>query len=150
MRYMVTRKANPVSLFDEFDSYFNKMVNNFGVSENYGRFAVDVVKAADAYRLTADLPGFSDDEIEVQIEKNVLTISATHAERSDDKESSEKEENPSYLLKERKELSYKRSFTLPEDINTDEVKANVSRGQLVLEIPRAEAEKPKMIKVKSA
>lgn len=148
MRYLVTRKSNPVNMFNEFDSYLNGVFNNFGITEQQGRFAVDVIKNENDYQLTADLPGFADSEIDLQIENNILTISASH--QSDSEKDTDEDNAKGYLLRERKEASYKRTFSLPEDIAGEGIEAQTINGQLILSIPRAEKKKPQQIKIKSA
>ena len=103
---------------------------------------VDVTEKEDRYLVKADLPGMKQEDIKVNLEDNVLTISGERKEEKD-----EKDEKKHYHYYERRYGSFARSFTLPNTVKTDEIKAKYEKGVLHIEIPKAEAKKPKEIKV---
>ena len=87
-------------------------------------------------QLTADLPGFSKDDIKIDINDNTLTLSA---ERHSEYE--EKEKKGKYIRVERSYGSYSRSFDLT-GIKSDDITASYENGVLTLELPKEEEVKP--------
>lgn len=90
--------------------------------------------------LKAELPGLSKEDIDIQVRDNRLTLKG---ERRHEKEV--KEEN--YLRVERAYGAFQRVFSLPTDIHPDKIRATFKDGVLEVSIPKAEAAKPKHIKV---
>jgi len=103
--------------------------------------AVDVRENEKEYQMEAELPGLTEKDIEVKIENGVLTISSK-------KEESREENEKGYLRKERKQFSFCRSFSLPENTDADKISATFKNGLLNVTIPKAPEAKPKMIEVK--
>lgn len=95
---------------------------------------IDVVKKEGEIVLKADLPGVKPDEIEVEVEDGVLTVSGEHEE-----ESEEKEER--YLRRERRFGSFSRSMVLPEGVTAGDIEANTTDGVLELTIPMPKPER---------
>ncbi|HEU4979725.1 MAG TPA: Hsp20/alpha crystallin family protein [Solirubrobacterales bacterium] len=109
----------------------------FAGSEEGWNPRIDVVKSEGEIVLRADLPGVTPDEINVEVEDGVLTVSGEHQE-----ETEEKEER--YLRRERRYGSFSRSMTLPEGVKAEEIEGNTVDGVLELRIPLPKAEqKPK-------
>jgi HSP20 family protein len=101
---------------------------------------VDIVEEKDKILLTAELPGFKESEIEVQMEGGVLTI------RGERKSEVEKE-GRKYHRVERVYGQFVRSFTLPNNVDRDHIKATFDNGLLKIEMPKREEAKPRQIKV---
>ena len=97
-------------------------------------FRTDVSDTGDAYKLEAELPGFSKDDIKIDIENDCLTISA---ERKFDDESKKK----NLVKRERFYGSYSRSFDVT-GIDTDKIEAAYNDGVLTLNMPKKKAEVP--------
>jgi HSP20 family protein len=89
---------------------------------------IDVVKREGEICLKADLPGVKPDEIKVEVEDGVLTVSGEHEEKTEEK-------NEHYLRRERRYGSFSRSMALPEGVNAEDIQANTSNGVLELTIP---------------
>lgn len=92
---------------------------------------VDVQEYPDRYEITADLPGFAKEEIEIEYNHDTLSISAEHK--------TEKEEQVNdgrYLRKERSASSVQRHFSV-KDIKEDQIKASFDNGVLSLNLPKA-------------
>jgi len=104
------------------------------------RPAVDIFDTDNAIVIKAELPGIKKDDVSIDVKGNVLTIKG---ERSFDKET--KEEN--YYRKERCFGKFQRSFTLPEAVNPEAIKANFKNGVLEIEVPKPEGKKPKQISI---
>ncbi len=64
-------------------------------------------------------------------------------------EETEKEENGRWLIRERRVSSFKRSFTLPEDVNLEALNASFKNGILTVKLPRRALSQPKKIAIKS-
>jgi HSP20 family protein len=134
MRY-VTRRNYGMPTTSLFDS----MLRDWNLYP--GRFpAVDITEGEQAYLLEAELPGYKQEDVKVQVEKHVLTLSST--------KESEKEERKGSLVTERCYQCFERSFTLPEDVDEEKIEGKFENGLLVLTMPKKEIAKPKAIEVK--
>ena len=103
--------------------------------------AMDLVETEEEYVLTADLPGLSQEDINLEFEDNVLTLSGERkAEHSERKEG--------YYRLERASGSFSRSLTLPEGVDAEAVKATFEKGVLEVRIPKPEQRKPKKVAIK--
>ncbi len=102
--------------------------------------AVDVYETENELVIKADLPEISEKELDVRVENNMLTI---RGERRF--EQKVKEEN--YLRMERAYGSFSRSFSLPNTVNTEAVKAEYKEGVLTLTLPKRAELKPKQVKI---
>ncbi len=103
---------------------------------------VDVLEDDNNIIVQAELPGVKDEDVEVRIENNLLTISG---ERK--LENEERKDN--FLRVERAYGRFYRSFTLPGNIDPDNVNATFENGMLKITIPKREEAKPKQIKIAS-
>ncbi len=124
-------------MIDEFFSYtplFARSFNNLG--------SVNVKETKDSYNLEVLLPGFSKDETTVEIEGDVLTISAKV-------EDSKLQSDDNYTRKEFIKKSFVRSFTIPNDVDTEKITAEIKNGvlEIVLRKKDAQEEKSKKIKI---
>ena len=100
--------------------------------------AVEVTSGKEAWTITAALPGINPDDVHVDVDHNVLTIKG---ERRAMNESAEKH------LSEFSYGSFERSFTVPDNVDTEKVRANFENGMLTLTLPLTEATKPKRIEI---
>lgn len=107
--------------------------------------AVDVVEKDKEYEITAELPGMDEKDIEVKLADQVLTIKG---EKKEEKEEREKD----YYLCERRYGSFRRSFQLPQGVDTGKIEAAFAKGVLTVKLPKtAEAQKTeKTISIKAA
>jgi len=102
--------------------------------------AVDIFETEHEIVLKAELPDIDEKNIDVRVEKNTLTLSG---ERKFEKEF--KEENA--LRMERYYGTFSRTFTLPNIVKLDAVKAEYKNGVLTVKLPKLEEAKPKQIKI---
>jgi len=102
--------------------------------------AVDIYETENELVLKADLPDINEKDLDVRIENNMLTI---HGERKFEHEV--KEDN--YLRMERTYGSFSRSFSLPNTVNTEAIKAEYKNGVLTVELPKRAESKPKQVKI---
>ncbi len=91
----------------------------------------------------AKLSGLNPEEIDISVEGETVTIAGSRSPE-------ELEDSDKYLRRERRYGKFSRSFELPFAIDADNVEATFKNGILHLSLPRAEADKPKKIAVKSA
>jgi len=101
---------------------------------------VDIAEEKDRILITAELPGFQEDQIEIQTENGMLTL---RGERRFEKES----EGRSYHRVERSYGQFVRSFSLPNNVDREKIRADFSQGLLKVELPKREDAKPRTIKV---
>ncbi len=121
----------------------NKFIDQF-INEDYagGRSAqeftpkVDIAESDTSFEIQLQLPGIPKEQIDIIIERDQITVSG---ERNIEKN----EEGKKFNSIESHFGAFRRSFTLPENINKDEIKANHTYGVLVIEIPK---DMKKMIK----
>lgn len=102
--------------------------------------SVDIYETADKMVLVADLPGIKQEDIELKVENNLLTI---RGERKMDKEIKQED----FHRIERAYGSFSRSFTLPATIDIDKIKAEHRNGILQVILPKKEETKAKKIKI---
>ncbi len=101
---------------------------------------VDIAEDKDRIVLTAELPGFSEDQIQIQMEGGVLTL------RGERKFEDEKEGRNFHRV-ERSYGQFLRSFTLPNNVDRENIKASFHSGLLEIALPKREEAKPRNIKI---
>jgi HSP20 family protein len=102
--------------------------------------AMDLVETEEHFVLRADLPGLAEEDVTLEVEDNVLTVSGERkAEHETTKEG--------YHRVERAFGSFSRSLTLPEGVDAEAVSANFDRGVLEIRIPKPEQRKPRKISI---
>ena len=105
--------------------------------------AVNDEETSDELRLTAELPGMNIEDVEIEVENNVLTL------RGEKQEIKDENDDRRFHLWERRYGSFKRSFTLPRTVKTDEISAQFKDGILNIEMPKAPEAKSRKIAIKS-
>lgn len=109
-----------------------------------GSMAIDLVETDKGYRLTAELPGLDEKDIEIALAGSTLTIKGEKKEEREEKEAE-------YFLSERRYGAFQRTLKLPEGVDTAKIEASFEKGVLTVELPKTpEAAKPeRRIEVKS-
>jgi HSP20 family protein len=102
--------------------------------------AMDLVEAGDHFVLRADLPGMSEDDVKIELEDGMLTVSGERKAEHEDREEG-------YYRVERAFGSFTRSLTLPKGVDADAVSASFDRGVLEIRIPKPEERKPRRIEI---
>ena len=139
MKHVIPYRPNRLSVLNDFDRIFDGFLNEPATS--WKSPSVDIVEDEDRYLLEAELTGLSEKDVDVKVEDNLLTIS------SKVEEAKEKAER-SYLLRERKNYQFSRSFVLPKDVNREKIVASFKNGLLSLELPKLPETKPRKIDIK--
>ena len=120
---------------DLLDSFANFERNFFG---NTGRsFNTDIQDTGKEYVLEAELPGFNKEDIHVDVQDGVLTISAKHEEKQDEKD----EKSGKYVRRERRYGSYQRSFNL-NGVDAKNIQGAYENGVLKLTLPKEQPTVP--------
>ena len=124
------RRNHRVSVYDPFRA-FDEMERAFFGNQhnNLSAFRTDVIDTGDAYKLESELPGFKKEDIKIDVENDVLTISAEHSSENKD------EDKSNYIKRERFYGSYSRSFDV-SGIDVDKISAASTDGVLTLELPK--------------
>jgi HSP20 family protein len=104
--------------------------------------AVNVEETKDELRLTAELPGMNIDDIQIEVENNVLSLSG-------EKRQEEQTDDRRFHVWERSYGSFERSFTLPRTVKTDEISADFRDGILHVRMPKAPEAKSRKIAIKA-
>ncbi len=136
LRPALFEATSPLFFDRVFHDFFGNGLNRFD------SFSTDVIDKGDSYLLQADLPGFNKDEIRLDLDKDTLSITATHNE--------EKRENrDNYVRQERRYQSYCRSFHIP-GIKKDNITASYHNGVLEVNLPKDNVivDEPKRIEIK--
>lgn len=106
--------------------------------------AIDVTEDDKAFKITVELPGLEQKDVEVTMANGTLTIKG---EKSYEKE----EKNKDHHVSERAYGSFQRSFAMPDGVDADKIAADLARGVLTLTLPKtAQAQKQQKIEVKAA
>jgi HSP20 family protein len=109
-------------------------------SAGRGSLPLDLSEDENSYIVHATMPGVKPDDVQINVHGNTLTIRG-------ESRSEEDQERHNYLMRERRSVSFHRSVTLPGAVNADQAEAHYENGVLTLTLPKAEAAKPKQIKV---
>jgi HSP20 family protein len=144
---MTLMKTNPWSLLDEFNREFSRLRPGFAdddsrvVGSSWAP-AVDIKEEDDRFVIHADIPGVAPEDIDISMEKGVLTIKG---ERKHEAE----EDKEGYHRIERSYGTFMRRFALPKNVNAENISASSKDGVVELVLPKAapEAAQPKKITV---
>lgn len=101
---------------------------------------IDISEEDKTYRIRADLPGMKKEDIDVSIEGDTLTISGTKVDES-------REEEGKYSHYERSYGNFERSFTIPDNVDSENVSASYKNGVLELELTKTAESKTKGKKI---
>jgi HSP20 family protein len=102
--------------------------------------AVDIYETENELVLKADLPEVSEKDLDIRVENNMLTIRG-------ERKFEQKVNEDNYLRIERTYGSFSRSFSLPNTVNTEAIKADYKNGVLTVQLPKRAESKPKQVKV---
>ena len=142
VRWEPLRELN--SLQSEMNRLFNTVFDTpSGTSGNVLRRwmpAMDLVESGDPFVLRPDLPGMSEDDVNIEFEDGTLTVSG-------ERKAEHEESNEGFHRVERSFGSFSRSLTLPQGIDPEAVTASFDRGVLEIRIPKPEQRKPRKIAI---
>jgi HSP20 family protein len=146
---MLYRRSSTPSLWSEMERLQQEMDRLFG-NANPGHFeigptfpAMNIYTNEQAEIVTAEMPGFKPEDIEINVVGETLTISGERQDKN-------MESNAEYHRQERSYGKFTRSIELLFPVEADKVDAAFENGILRIHLPRAEADRPKKISVKTA
>ncbi|MBX0294190.1 Hsp20/alpha crystallin family protein [Haloarcula nitratireducens] len=131
------------SPFDDVEAWLEQMSRQFEEaaqrwgsgfetrSANASMPQVDLVDADDEFVVTADLPGFETDDVDVYITDQTLSIDAERSEEAD-------ESDANYVRRERSQKSVSRRIRLPSEIDDEDVAASMTNGVLTVHVGKAD------------
>lgn len=128
------------------DRFFNEAMPAFGTEfgvEFFGNNSypkVDVTDHPDKIVIEAEIPGLTKDDVSVDLEQRVLTISGGKRDTVID-------EDARYIRKELKRSSFKRSFKLGDNMKVKNIEADFNNGLLNITVPKREKDEPRKVKI---
>jgi HSP20 family protein len=130
------------SLQSEMNRLFNTVFDTPQANGGLRRWvpAMDLVETKEAFVLRADLPGVSEEDVKIEVEDNLLTVSG-------ERKSEHETRDEGFYRMERAFGTFSRSLTLPKGVNPDAVAASFDRGVLEVHIPKPEQAKPRRISI---
>ena len=134
MNYLMTRN----NAMTDFDTIFDDMFGNWGV-RNSTIPSVDVLEDEKNYYIEAELAGYEEKDVKVDLDNHVLHISSEKGHN--------RENNRKYLVRERNYVKFDRSFTLPENVDESKIDAHFENGILTITLPKVPVEQPKRISI---
>jgi HSP20 family protein len=138
----ITTRTNPYALLSDFDTLFNSVFKTNSVQ--VARTApVNIYEESDRYVIEAEVPGLKQEDLEIRVEDRLLIIQTTN-----DANSIEAKNNRSFLLQERPNRAFRRSFRLPKDANDEHIEASNTDGILIITIPKTEKSLARTITIK--
>jgi HSP20 family protein len=123
------------SVFDDFFKPWNEWFDNSGAMRKVATMpAVNITENKNMYNVSMAVPGMKKEDFVIDVDGNMLSISAQKEEEKENKEDK-------YTRKEYSYSSFSRSFTIPEDVNRDTIEASYTDGVLKLVLPKKEETK---------
>ena len=126
--------------FRELDRLTQQMLGTNGTSARPSVMPMDAWRDGDNFQVEFDLPGVRPESIDLDVERNVVTVKAERPPRENQAE---------LLAAERPRGVYSRQLVLGDNLDTEHIRANYDSGVLSLDIPVAEAAKPRKIEIVS-
>lgn len=127
--------------FRELDRLTQQVFGPDGTLARPSAMLMDAWRDGDTFHVEFDLPGVSQDSIDIDVERNVVTVKAERPARASDAE---------LLAAERPRGVFSRQLVLGDNLDTNNIKASYHEGVLSLTIPVAEQAKPRKVEITSA
>jgi HSP20 family protein len=131
---------DPFTELTDLRTRFDRIFDELGGPERAWIPAIDVVRDNGNLVLRADVPGIKPEEVKIEIEDDVLTVSGEHEETTEEKEKD-------YVRRERHFGSFSRSIALPPGVEVDKIKAKTTDGVLEVTIPLPKESKKQTVAV---
>ena len=146
---MALVRWEPVRELTSLQNDMNRLFNTFFDTPSTGNGgttprrwipAMDLVETDEHFVLKADLPGLAEEDVNLEVEDNVLTVSGERKAEHEDK-------SEGYVRVERSYGAFRRSLTLPEGVDPEGVSARFDKGVLEVHIPKPEERKPRRVAI---
>ncbi|MDP8959460.1 MAG: Hsp20/alpha crystallin family protein [Actinomycetota bacterium] len=126
--------------FDPFRELDRLTEDVWGTSRRgWSSMAMDAYREDDRFTVLIDMPGVNPDDIDLTVEKNVLTVSADR--------SSQVSQQATWVVSERPQGTFSRQLFLGEGLDVGSIEATYDRGVLTLSIPVSEQAKPRKVQI---
>ena len=139
MTFYVTPYRRMTAMRNAMNHWFEDSMADHTPSEREMLLAVDVKAGDESYDITALVPGLDADDLDIEVLNNTVTIRGEFKDGDEDQ--------TKYLVSELPNGRFSRVITLPTATDASKVEASIKNGVLFLHIPKAEADRPKAIKV---
>ncbi len=133
----VNRDGFLVDMFREPLEMFGREFSLPGLQLERIRMKTDLIEKDDAYEMKIDLPGFTKEQIHLEMENGVLVVKAERSEESEDKDKA-----GNVVHRERHSGSMERHFVLGDAVKEDEITAEFEDGVLKVSLPKAKPVEP--------
>ena len=149
---------NPKFSSDLFDLFDETVHASYPTARTNRIPPVDIIETNDNFLLEMELCGLSENDIDLNVKDRVLTIGTKKAEKNANPAEKPAEENikggnleeKKYLLRERKVISFTRKFTLPQNVDVENVSAKFVNGLLTVQVPKKPESELKRIQINVA
>lgn len=132
----------PFADLADLRSRFDRILGEMSQGESHWAPSVDLIREKDRLVLRADVPGIEPDDVKIEVEDDVLTVSGEHTEEKEEKEKH-------YVRRERRFGSFSRSLNLPAGVDPEQIEAECENGVCEIAIPLPKQAEKKAVKIKS-
>jgi HSP20 family protein len=133
----------PFQEFADLHERLDRLFDRMGEGESRGFApAVDVVRKENEIIVRANVPGIKAEDVKIEVEDGLLTISGEHEEKKEEKDER-------YLRRERSYGSFSRSFPLPQGVDPASIQASGEHGVVEVTIPLPQAPEKKAVEIKA-
>jgi HSP20 family protein len=142
IKFQKDNEGRTINTFAPFSTYFGDLFDNV-VTNDYRKLtnpSVNIVEKDQEFVLELAAPGFTKEDFKINIDDQTLKISA-------EKKQEQQEKNEKFTRREFSFSSFTRSFTLPETINDELIKASYENGIMKINLPKMAQSKPKVKEV---
>ena len=135
-----------------FDSLFNDVLGSNVAPAWYNRVyahapSINVYEEDDSYTLEMELPGRNENDVNIELNHNNLTISSNAEDAKEEKKCDKEDKKKKYLVKECVKSSFSRSISVPTDVDEESISANFKNGILTINMKKKEIATPKKIAI---
>lgn len=140
----MTLLMRPDPFSTEVSRLFNTLLSGESNGERLQRWtpAMDLVEGEDHYLLRADLPGMTEEDVQIEVHDNTLRLSG-------DRKSEHEQRERGWYRMERSFGSFSRSLTLPDGVDAEAIAASFDKGVLEVRIPKPEERQPRRIEIQA-
>lgn len=137
MHYMTPFERTGYDLFHSMRDWENEFFGSDKTAAQLRSCKTDIRDTGEDYIMEAELPGFTKEEIKLDVQDDVLTLTAVHKEKTEE----EKAKDGTYLRKERSRCSYQQKLDL-SGIDVEHLEASYENGILILKMPKKKPQIP--------
>ncbi len=146
---MALIRWEPIRELDTIQSEFNRLFNSFFDTPTAGSGSgsprrwvppMDLIETEGEYVLRADLPGLAENDVKIELDENVLTVSG-------ERKAEHEHRKAGYYRVERSFGSFRRSLTLPEGVDADAIQATFNHGVLEVKVPKPAQRQPRRVRI---